>query len=559
MQIFRDLPIGKKIGAIVVILLSLMMLNSVFSFIKVSVIGSEMKTVQSEDLPLIQLVADITVKQLEKAILIEKAMRIVGVTEGYVSVSKLHEQIKHLAHEIDLEIKRGEDILLIAKTHPLSDLQLTEVEGLEKYLFAIEKEHFQYEEKVEHLMALLEHGEKVTDAEVIAVEKAQDNINHHLEETLLDVEKMTEHALETVVHDEESALQGMVVISSLSIVIGLVLGFVLTRAITKPIAHAVDTANKLSEGDLTVKIKVTSRDETGQLLLAMSNMAKNIQGMIGKVVIAADQLTNSAHEIAVVTKQSAANLDTQKSDLSQASVAIEQMSASIQEVAQSASLAAQSANKADTESNRGRSVVDQVSGSIGVLVAEFEQTQNVINQLDRDTENVDSVLEVIISIAEQTNLLALNASIEAARAGDQGRGFAVVADEVRTLASRTQQSISETQQMTSRLKSGAKASVQAMKNGHDKTVAAIDLSKEAELSLQDISESVTHINDLNMQIASAAEQQSAVAEQTNASIHSMNQSAIENSAGAEQVSLATEEIAHLSVNLKQLVGQFKIA
>ena len=235
------------------------------------------------------------------------------------------------------------------------------------------------------------------------------------------------------------------------------------------------------------------------------------------------------------------------------------MSATVQEVAQSAALAEKSARQADTEASRGRCVVDQVSGSINSLATEIEDTQAVITRLDHETENVDSILDVITSIAEQTNLLALNTAIEAARAGEQGRGFAVVADEVRTLANRTQMSIAEIQQMTGRLKSQANTSVQAMKNGHAKTVVTVELSRQTEQSLTEISQAVTSINEMNVQIASAAEQQNAVTEQTNVSINRINLAAIENSAGAQQLATATEEIAQLSENLKQLVGNFKVA
>jgi len=559
MKFIRNLPVGQKVGGVVGILIALLMFSSIFGVSKVSLIGKEMKTVQSEDLPLIQLVADITVKQLEKAILIEKAMRIAQVSIAEETVSGIHKKVQALALEIDAEIKQGEQLISVAQTHPLSERQATELKELEKFMFSIEEEHNQYEMRVEHLLTSLEKGVKVEGEEVLAVEKAQKNLNHQLEETLVSVELMTDHALETVVEDEESALMGMMIISVVSIIIGLGLGVVMTRAITRPIAHAVDTANKLAAGDLTVEVKVRSTDETGQMLMAMKKMTHSIRSMVGQVVTATEQLTGAAHEIAVVSKQTAVNLEIQKDDLNQTSVAMEEMSASIHEVAKSASLAAQSASEADTQADEGRSVVDQVSGSVSILASDLESTQKVINKLNSETDSVDSILAVITSIAEQTNLLALNAAIEAARAGEQGRGFAVVADEVRTLASRTQASIAETQQLTGRLKNEAKTSVLAMQGGQEKTVGAVDLSKKAAQSLHGISQAVTHINEMNTQIASAAEQQSTVAEQANHSIHKMNRTAIENSAGAQQISTATEEIAHLSANLKQLVAMFKVA
>ncbi|MEH6445344.1 MAG: methyl-accepting chemotaxis protein [Oceanospirillaceae bacterium] len=559
MNFFRDLSIGNKIGGIVITLLSLLLISSVYGITKMSSIGSEMKTVQAEDMPLIQLMSDVTVKQLEKAILIEKAMRISGVSDSNESVLELHQQIKQLADQIDHEIKEGAEILLIAKTHPLSDQQLTELLKLENFLFSIEKEHMQYEGKVEHLMGILESGEKVTGPDVHDVENAQAKLNHHIEEALGNVESMTEHALETVLHDEESALLGLILISLASSIIGIVVGVLITRAITKPLAHAVETANRLSEGDLTVEVNIQSSDETGQLLLAMRKLTENLREIITHVATSTEQLTSATVEMSAVTQQTAQNLHTQEVELSQTSAAMEQMSATVQEVAQSAALAAKSANQADTEANHGKSVVKQVSCSINTLAVDIADTQAVISRLDRETEHVDSILEVITSIAEQTNLLALNAAIEAARAGEQGRGFAVVADEVRTLASRTQMSVAETQQMISSLKSEVKNSVQAMQKGHARTVATVDLSTQAELSLSQISQAVATINEMNDQIASAAEQQSAVAEQTSGSINQINQAAIENSAGAQQQASATEEIAQLSENLKQLVGHFKVA
>ncbi|NQZ29983.1 MAG: methyl-accepting chemotaxis protein [Oceanospirillaceae bacterium] len=558
MQILRDMSIGKKINTIVVVLIGLLVGTSIFGLLKISAIGNEMQAVKSEDMPLVELISAVTVKQLETAILVEKAMRIANISDSTETIVDLHSAIKEFSVEIDKEIKQGEEILRIAKTHPLSNAQFDTLNELEKSLLGIEKEHHLFDIKTEHLMELLENGVVVTAVEVENIELAQANINSHLEHTLIAIEHMTEHAMETIAHDEELALQGMIWIGLISSFIGIALGIVISRAITRPLAYAVETANKISEGDLTRSIEVKSKDETGQLLLAMQTMSENFSRMIKDIAQTTEQLTDATHTVTRTTEQTAKSLLLQKDDLSQASTAMHEMSATVQEVSRSALQAAQATSEAEQEAKRGGDVVSRVSQSINSLASEIKNTQNIISRLDKETENVDSILEVITSIAEQTNLLALNAAIEAARAGEQGRGFAVVADEVRTLASRTQSSISEIQQLIIRLKEGAKDSVQAMEVGHDNAMVSIELSNDAESTLIEITQAVTVINDMNTQIASSVEQQSVVTEQVNISIFSIKTSSDENAAGAEHVAKVTADIALLSERLKALVGRFKI-
>jgi len=562
MEFLRNRTVGQKIGFIVVILTALLVITSIHSVNKVSAIGHELQTIETEDMQLVKLVADITVKQLEKAILIEKAMRIAGVTNTSESVSELHQGISTLASEIDQELKQAEVILANAKNHALSDQHeekhIQQLIDLEQSIFSIKKEHLVFEENVEHLMSRLESRSNVANQKVLAIEEAQSNLDHHLTQVLIDVESMTEDSIETVHQHDESALQGMILLSVASIIIGVLFGLLITRMITKPLAHAVEATKRLSKGDLTVQVEVCSKDETGQLLASMQTMTQTLVNMISQIAVATEKLTDATCKVTTITTQAAKNIESQNQDLVNTSSALNEMSATIQDVAQHASQTVNSTTQADNEATRGRKVVHQVNDSIHLLAADLEVTKAAISRLDHETGGVDDILEVITEIADQTNLLALNAAIEAARAGEQGRGFAVVADEVRMLANRTQQSISEIQQMTGRLKSEAKASVQSMENGHKKTLATVDLSKQAEQSLLEITQVVTAVNDMNMQIASAAEQQSVAAEQVNLSVHKVSDTAKENSVGAKQVKLAMEDMACLSENLKGLVGQFKM-
>jgi len=356
-----------------------------------------------------------------------------------------------------------------------------------------------------------------------------------------------------------SARNVTLLIGFLALLVGLFVAFIIGRTIVNPIKRAVDAMNEIADGDgdLTQRLEEKNKDEVAQLGMAFNHFSEKVRQMIIKVSGSTTQLAAAAEEMSMITSETNQGVQKQQSETEMVATAMNQMTATVQEVARHATEASDAAQSADNEAQAGKSVVQQTVSTINTLANEIESATSVIKQLETDSDNIGSVLDVIRGIAEQTNLLALNAAIEAARAGEQGRGFAVVADEVRTLASRTQESTQEIQSMIESLQQGSRNAVKAMELSQTQSQQSVEQATHARGSLDAITDSVTTISTMNIQIANAAKEQSSVSEEINQNVVNISLIVEQTAEGAQQTMSASTELANLANELQAMVGQFK--
>ncbi|MQA56331.1 HAMP domain-containing protein [Pseudomonas sp. MC042] len=355
-----------------------------------------------------------------------------------------------------------------------------------------------------------------------------------------------------------AAVKLVVVLLLLATGLTLLFAWLLTRSITQPIAKALEAAEEIAEGNLTRPVQADGSDEAGRLLRAMAKMQEKLRDTLQRISGSATQLASAAEELNSVTEESARGLTQQNNEIEQAATAVNEMTSAVEEVARNAVSTSEASKNATASAGDGRDLVQETVAAIERMSGDVQDTASLIGDLANESRDIGKVLDVIRGLADQTNLLALNAAIEAARAGEAGRGFAVVADEVRALAHRTQQSTSEIERMIGSIQNGTEQAVDSMRNSTERAESTLNIARGAGLSLDTINSAIIEINERNLVIASAAEEQAQVAREVDRNLVNIRDLSVQSATGANQTSAASNELSRLAVDLNSMVARFNL-
>ncbi|PXX75601.1 methyl-accepting chemotaxis protein [Pseudomonas sp. LAMO17WK12:I10] len=452
------------------------------------------------------------------------------------------------------EIKRG---MTVAQERYNALIVLPEERVLFDRYKAAEKRYLEHQNQV---MALSQQG-RVEDA-VAVVNGEMSQLADELAGTLNELVALNRHnanlATELARAVFSNAKVWVVVMVVVAGLMTIVLALLLTRSIVLPLAQSLNVAEVVAGGDLTEDIRISGKDEPARLLQALKAMQHSLRETIRRISDSSSQLASASEELSCVTEDATRGLHQQSQEIEQAATAVNQMTAAVEEVASNAVATSEASRQSDLIAQHGREQVRQTVQSIESLADDVTASASQVEELAQKVYGISKVLDVIRSVAEQTNLLALNAAIEAARAGDAGRGFAVVADEVRALAHRTQQSTQEIEQMIGGIQLGTEQAVSSMQQSNSRARSTLELAKAAGAALEEIAGAITLINERNTVIASASEEQAAVAREVDRNLMNIRDLAMQTSAGANQTSAASQELSRLAVDLNTLVARFSV-
>lgn len=536
MNIAPRASLGFGLVALIVVLLG------GFSLMQMSEMNKQSESVNEEWLPAILSLGDMSQNILRLRTLTLRLL----IASDENSIKQDLDRIKDLRENLDASQKSFESLIS------------NEEEAAAYKRF--EQAKLSYLQEQSKIVAAMQQNDKSA-----AIEVSNGSLNSHADSmarALVELSDVSRLGATTAanISTEVFVSARMWVIVMIAVALGLtvILATAFTRSIVTPLAEAVRVAEIVAGGNLTQSIEVRGTDEPARVMSALKSMQQSLRSTIQNISDSSNQLASASEELNAVTEDSTRGLLQQNNEIEQAATAVNQMTSAVEEVARNAVSTSEASSESNRTAQHGREQVRQTVDSISHLADDVTNTASEVEQLAGQVRDISKVLDVIRSIAEQTNLLALNAAIEAARAGDAGRGFAVVADEVRALAHRTQQSTREIEQMISGIQQGTDKAVNAMQSSNSRARSTLDIAKAAGLALDEITAAIAQINERNLVIASASEEQAQVAREVDRNLMNIRDLSMQSSAGANQTSAASQELSRLAVDLNALVARFSV-
>ena len=563
-SILSNLSIRVKIFGNAIIGLLLLLGSSLFALNAMNNISNELEVVVNHDMAALHSLAEINKHATQQVLHFERALRFGELINRETSARAYFDEEVMQFNKLNQEIQQQTTtaIALFEKggVNAGNDEQRAEFKYMSRAMNSIVRLHTDYTNQAQKTLKMLAAGQTDTAKELTKkAEYAADKVDNEIGKLLLEVEAFAEKAVHTALEHEQQAASILTMIALFAVVGGSAVSWITYHEINSRLLKAGESLATIAAGDLTQSIDTSGKDEISTLAKSASIMHKRLIDMISDISSTSQELAAASEEVSVISNQTYDNIQAQQLEISQVATAMTQMSAAANEVAKNIDDTATASHEANAETSNGQQLVEQTTHSIQDLSNQINDASSIVQSVEEASENINTVLDVIIGIAEQTNLLALNAAIEAARAGEQGRGFAVVADEVRTLAGRTQQSTEEINRIIELLQKGSRNAVNAMQSSNKHAQAVVEQSNQANKSLSSISDAVTRINDMSTKIASAAEEQSAASEEIDHNLIKINTMAIENSHAAEESATAGNSLAKMATHLQDMIGRFKVA
>lgn len=565
-MILNRIKIRQKIYILGGVQLALMTIMGLLALSQMDKIGKELVDIAEKDVPLTGFVTRITEHQLEQSILFERALFSASLMMQDFDGGREH--FNTLKNEILMATGKIENEISETKAFVDGSIEyMHDQKGKDKFkevlltLEGIEQKYSEFGNKVNTTIGMVGTNNLADIAEqAFKVEALEDELRYELINLLETIQQFTVEASLQAEQDEQIGIRWIGIAFVVALIIGSILPTIIARSITIPINILSSRLAEISngDGDLTVSLNDTASDETGDVARAFNKFVSVLRVLIRNTNTQADVLGESSEVAMKAMRETLSNVETQRAETEMVAAAITEMSTTTQSVAESAANAADATKQVKSKVTEGRQGALETQQIIKQLSEEVTEASEVIKNLVEETNSIGTVLESIQGIAAQTNLLALNAAIEAARAGESGRGFAVVADEVRTLAQRTQISTVDIQELLLRLKTEAKNAVTSMNKGNDSALACLEKSARTSQTFEEASDSVAQISDLNIQIAVAAEEQSAVAEEINKNLDNISRLAAVTADGAKSTSDANSTIAKKVIDLHTNLNVFVV-